>query len=160
MPIGRFIAGIAAVIWRSDQDRYLVLQRASTKDYGAGDWETVTGRVDQGESYITALHREVREEINVAVQIEFVAGVTHFYRGDATPENELLGVMFACTIPTPDAIQTGIEHDDYAWMTLAEIQATFAADNWMRRLIERVDLMQRLLPDELRRAIQDEGLEF
>jgi 8-oxo-dGTP pyrophosphatase MutT (NUDIX family) len=160
MPIGRFINGVAVVIWRADQERYLLLRRAATKDYGAGEWETVTGRVDQGESYIDALHREVREELNVSAQVDFVIGVTHFYRGEEVPENELLGVMFCCSTPTPDAIQRSEEHDAHQWMTLSEIQATFAADGWLRRCIERADLMQRLLPDEIRQAIQEDGLSF
>ncbi|HIP70446.1 MAG TPA: NUDIX domain-containing protein, partial [Anaerolineae bacterium] len=88
MPVGRFLGGIAALIWDEATDRYLLLRRAAHKDVGAGHWECVTGRVDQGESYEDALHREVQEEIGIPAQIQFIIGTTHFYRGPARPENE------------------------------------------------------------------------
>jgi 8-oxo-dGTP diphosphatase len=81
MSIGRFYAGIAAVIWSSQTGQYLLLRRSDEKDYGPGIWECVTGRVDQGEGFEDALHREVREELGVSVQVEYILGTTHFYRG-------------------------------------------------------------------------------
>ncbi|NJN55210.1 MAG: hypothetical protein HC804_10900, partial [Anaerolineae bacterium] len=50
MSIGRFLGGIAALIWNPTNESYLLLCRADSKDFGAGSWECVTGRVDQGES--------------------------------------------------------------------------------------------------------------
>ncbi|MCB9460297.1 MAG: NUDIX domain-containing protein [Anaerolineaceae bacterium] len=160
MPVGRFIGGIAAVLWRPDQDRYLILRRAATKDFGAGHWETVTGRVDQGEGYIEAVHREVREEIGVEVTIEFIIGVTHFYRGDTpSAENELIGAVFCCTTTDPDAIRLSVEHDAQRWVTAAEAVAEFP-ERWLGHVIARADLMNRMLPDELRSVMQAEGYAF
>ena len=160
MSVGRFIAGIAAVLWREDDNTYLILRRSAQKDHGAGHWETVTGRVDQGESYIEALHREVKEETGLAIKLEFVIGCTHFYRGESVPENELLGVIFCCTTLTPDALVRSDEHDAHKWVTLAEVQAMFPADNWLRRSLERADLMNRLLPADLQATMQAEGYAF
>ncbi len=92
MPIGRFYAGIAALIWVPETKQYLLLRRSTQKDYAQGAWECVTGRVDQGESFEDALRREVREELGAEVQLEYILGTTHFYRGDPIPENELVGV--------------------------------------------------------------------
>jgi 8-oxo-dGTP diphosphatase len=57
MSIGRFIGGIGALIWSPKVKRYLLLRRSAQRDYGAGAWECVTGRVDQGEGFEQALHR-------------------------------------------------------------------------------------------------------
>ena len=160
MPVGRFLGGIAALLWRPDQDRYLILRRSAQKDFGAGNWETVTGRVDQGEGYIEAVHREVSEELGVEVTITFVIGVTHFYRGDPpSADNELIGTVFCCTTHDPDAFTLSHEHDAHRWVTAAEAVAEFA-DSWLGQVIARADLMNRLLPDDLRSIMQAEGYAF
>jgi len=100
MPIGRFYAGIAAVIRSPRTNQYLLLQRSEHKDYAPGAWECVTGRVDQGEGFEDALHREVREELGVRVQVEYILGTTHFQRGAPIPENELVGVIYMCASPS------------------------------------------------------------
>jgi hypothetical protein len=44
MAIGRFYAGIAALIWSPETKQYLLLRRSEQKDYARGAWECVTGR--------------------------------------------------------------------------------------------------------------------
>ena len=83
---GHFLAGIAAIIRRSS-GVYLLLRRSSDRDVGAGVWECVTGRVNQGEGFEEALHREVTEETGLRITIETFIGLSHFYRGEASPEN-------------------------------------------------------------------------
>ena len=51
MATGRFLAMVGALIWRQTDGRYLLLQRAATKDFAAGQWECVTGRLEQGERF-------------------------------------------------------------------------------------------------------------
>ena len=101
MTIGRFYAGIAALIWSPETEQYLLLRRSAQKDFAPGAWECVTGRVDQGEGFEDALRREVREELGVDVQIEHILGTTHFYRGNPTPEKELVGVIYLCSLSRP-----------------------------------------------------------
>src|SRR6185369_15689028 len=97
------------------------LQRDANRDFGGQEWESVTGRVNQNENFETALHREVREELGIAVQLEFIVGTSHFYRGAPTPDNELLGVRYACTFNGDrDTIQISDEHMDFRWLTAEE----------------------------------------
>lgn len=149
MSIGRFYAMIGALIRDTQSGKYLVLHRSAEKDIGAGEWECVTGRVDQGEGFPEALQREVREELGVQVQPDFILRPTHFYRGDPLPENEMVGVMYCCSLNNPDDIQISWEHAEARWVTLEEAAELFPANHWLTELIQRAEIMRSLMPEEL-----------
>ena len=151
MPIGRFCAGIGALLWSSSEDGYLLLRRSEEKDFGSGVWECVTGRVDQGEGFEDAVYREIREELGVGAQIDFIIGTTHFYRGDEAPENELLGVIYFCSIDDPASISLSTEHSECRWVTADEaysfLSATDPSTQWIRKVIERAEAIKASLPE-------------
>ncbi len=164
MTIGRFLGGVAALIWSPSRDEYLLLRRAAQRDFAGGLWECVTGRVDQGEGFEEALHREVREEVGVSVQLEFFVGTTHFYRGAARPENELLGIVCCCSLADPDAIRLTAEHAEYRWVNgsaadafLAEAGASGA---WLRGVIARAEAIRGLITPDLRQFYRQTSLEL
>jgi len=150
MGVGRFLGGVMAVVRELENGRYLLLQRSQMKDVGAGSWECVTGRVDQGENFEQALYREVTEEIGVRPTIEFIIGTTHFYRGPVSPETELLGMAYACTIPRAGDIQLSFEHDAHHWLMPQEIAEFLHDDHWLPPIIERAEVIRSVWPDELR----------
>jgi len=150
MSVGRFLGGIMALVRELENGRYLLLQRASSKDVGAGTWECVTGRVDQGEGFEEALYREVEEEIGVRPKIEYILGTTHFYRGPASPETELLGIAYACTIPSANVIKLSAEHDAHHWFTTSELVQFLPEKHWLLPVVTRAELMRWLWPNELR----------
>ncbi len=147
MSVGRFLGGIMALVRELENGRYLLLQRASSKDVGAGTWECVTGRVDQGESFEQALYREVEEELGVRPEIEFILGTTHFYRGPASPETDLLGMAYACTIPTASAIQLSAEHDAHHWFTTTELVEFLPENHWLLPVVARAEFMRQHWPE-------------
>ena len=153
MSIGRFYAGIAALIWSPGNEQYLLLRRSESKDYGRGIWECVTGRVDQGEGFDDALRREVREELGVEVQVEHILGTTHFYRGAPTPDNELVGVVYLCSLQDPNSIRLSAEHSEFHWLSADEaltlLSASDPSTQWARRVIERAEIIRPLLPKGL-----------
>lgn len=161
--VGRFLGGIGALIMDRNTDRYLLLKRSKDKDYAADVWECVTGRVDQGEGFEDALHREVMEEIGIEVDVEFLIGTSHFYRGAAVPENELIGVIYCCSTDTPDAVKTSVEHSEHRWVPVEE--ALRLADksrpvtSWLHRVIIRAELMRTHVPEDLLKIFRDEGFE-
>jgi 8-oxo-dGTP diphosphatase len=164
MSIGRFYAGIAALIFSPGTRRYLLLRRSQQKDYAPGIWECVTGRVDQGEGFGDALHREVREELGVDVQAEYILGTTHFYRGAAAPENELVGVIYLCSLDETASIQISKEHTEYRWLSANEamdlLSSTDASTQWTRRVIERADAIRPILSKDLVRFQTVSGFEL
>lgn len=158
MSVGRFLGGIGALIWRPDTNSYLLLRRSSKRDVGARNWECVTGRLEQGEGFERAVHREVMEELGVEIKIEFLIGTSHFYRGEAKPENELIGVMYCCTTEKPDSIKIGSEHSE-RWVTAEEAYTFLSPEHWLYGLIERTEYMHEHLSDELRQYFHEKGFE-
>jgi len=161
--LGHFIAGVAALVWTPIGQRYLLLRRAWDKDFSPGVWECVTGRVHQGEGFEDALRREVREELGVEVQVDFIIGTTHFYRGDERPENELLGVVYACSLEDPEAIRLSAEHAEYRWVTTHEAAALLTdpapRTQWILRVIVRAEALRRLAPPALLAYGRQHGFE-
>ena len=149
MTIGRFQCGVAALLYHAPTQTYLLLRRSHKRDFGSNDWEGVTGRVDQGESFEQAVYREVREEVGLDIQIDFIIGTTHFYRGQPTPENELLGVKYACSVSSRDGLLISDEHDEVRWLTVSEIYALIPSDHWLYQTVQRAEMLREALPESL-----------
>lgn len=76
---GRHVRVVAAVIPRGD--RYLITQRRPTAVL-AGLWEFPGGKVEEGESEVDALKREVQERVGADVEVgACIARRTHDYDG-------------------------------------------------------------------------------
>ncbi len=151
--IGRFLGGVGALIFNPEDETYLLLRRSLTKDFAPGVWECVTGRVDQGEGFDDAVVREVREEIGLEVVPAYILGTTHFYRGTAVPENELIGVIYLCTVSNPTPISTSEEHDSFCWLTeqqaLLNLVGDDATTRWTRGVIQKAEAVRRHLTTDL-----------
>ncbi len=160
MTIGRFLGGVGALIWNEQDGCYLLLRRAGHRDFAAGAWECVTGRVDQGESFEQAVKREVREELSAEVQIEFILATSHFYRGSVRAENELLSVLYGCTLADPLAIQLSLEHSEMLWMTAQEVYQMLPENYWLAQIIRRAELMRSNLSPVLRMEYRQRGFEI
>jgi 8-oxo-dGTP diphosphatase len=159
MSVGRFMGMVGALIWSHAEKRYLILKRSGEKDYARNIWECGTGRVDQGETYTQALHREIREELGVEVQIEFIIGTTHFYRGAHLPENEMLGIYYCCTLRGSNRIQLSWEHSEYRWLTPHQVEEFLGKDNWLTKLIHRAERLRSLSPKNLLAFYNQSGFE-
>jgi 8-oxo-dGTP diphosphatase len=164
MSNGRFLAGIAALIWSPGIEEYLLLRRSEQKDYAPGAWECVTGRVDQGEGFQDALRREVREELGVEVQVDYILGTTHFFRGEPIPEYELVGVIYLCTLLDPISVRIGPEHSEYCWLSadraIELLTATDPTTQWVKRVIQRAEAIRPLLPEGLIEFHKSSNFEF
>jgi len=164
MVVGRFLAGIFALIWDPSQEKYLILQRSEEKDHAAGMWECVTGRVDQGEGFSEALQREAREELGVDIRYQFMLGSLHFYRGAKLPEYEMLGMVCFCTLEEADHIRISAEHSQFRWVTVAEMESLYAAEPRQMRfiytLIQRAELVRHKLPMDAQGYLGELGMEI
>jgi 8-oxo-dGTP pyrophosphatase MutT (NUDIX family) len=157
---GRFSAGVSALVRRPKDGKYLLLRRTPEKDFAAGAWECVTGRVDQGEGFTEAVLREVREELGVRAHIDFIVGTMHFYRGEPRPENELVGVQYCCSIEDPEAVRTSGEHSEHRWVSAGEERELLPEGHWLARVIQRAEAMRALSPPELLAHYSEQGFEM
>ncbi|MDN5869450.1 MAG: NUDIX domain-containing protein [Nitrococcus sp.] len=150
MAIGRFQCGVAALIRSAVDGRYLLLRRAHSKDYAAGVWECVTGRLEQGEGFEQALQREVIEEIGTPVRLQCILGTSHFHRGAPSPATEFVGVVYGCILDNPNAVVSSAEHSEHRWLSAPEALRLLSADDpstsWMRGIIGRCEVLWRHLP--------------
>ncbi len=150
MTLGRFLGGVGALIWDPDSHRYLLLRRSQEKDFAPGAWECITGRVDQGEGFEDAVRREVREEAGIEVALDFIIGTTHFHRGSASAENELIGVVYHCSRVDARPIVTSLEHDAARWVTTSEalalLDGEMATELWLQRVMVRAEMLRQQLP--------------
>jgi 8-oxo-dGTP diphosphatase len=164
MEIGRFYCGIGVLVWDTAKDEYLLLKRSEEKDFAAGLWECVTGRVDQGEGFEDAAHREVREELNVTIQLLQILGTTHFYRGEKRPEYELVGVVYLGKLDSREGLRISAEHSEYRWASAADALSLVSdeegGEGWLSRVIERAEMLRSQLPFSLMELNQKTGFEL
>ena len=118
--VGKFMVGVGAIIEHSPTGKILLMQRSLDNGFNPGVWETVFGRVDQGESAREGMLREIEEEVGLTdVTILHIINDFHIYRGEKVPENEMNGFVFYATTET-EKISISSEHEEFAWVTPEE----------------------------------------
>ncbi len=117
-PPGTFNVAIEAVIIKDG--KILITQRSFERDHLPGEWEILTGRVNQNESLEDAAKREVKEEVGLEIEIIQPFNTFHFYRGKERAEH--LGVSFICRYVSGDIVLDKNEQIDYKWATPEEAE--------------------------------------
>ena len=148
------------LVWRRSDGKYLLLRRSPAKDFAPGEWESGSGRLEQGEGFVQALRRESREELGVDVRIECLLGTTHFYRGDPVPDNDMVGISFGCSVDDASGLRLSDEHSEHRWMTAKETSEFLPADHWLSALVAGAEIFRNLMPTELRRLHWKGDFEF
>ena len=110
---------IQAIIFRKNsQDSIEVLALKRVKERG-GNWQPITGNVDEGESYEEALKREIKEEIgiNSTLQILDLDIEFEFSKNNKT----FIEKAFAVEISLDERISLeqnpSLEHNDSIWIS-------------------------------------------
>ena len=93
---------------------------------------------------------EAREELSLDVRIECLLGTTHFYRGEAIPDYEMVGVTFGCSGDDASGLTLSDEHSEHRWVAAEEATAVLPPAHWLSALITRAEAFRRLMPEEPR----------
>jgi len=103
----------AAIVDDLVAPRLLLTARRTRPLHLAGRWEFPGGKVDPGETPVEALHRELREELGVAVELgEEIVGPDH--GAWVITDRHVMRLWFArITAGEPRPL---VEHDDLAWL--------------------------------------------
>ena len=102
----------ADCIIRDKNDKLLLLKRTSSDEFRAGEWCLPGGHVEDGETPVDAMKREVKEETNIDVD-----DYNRFVDSNQNP-NGSTSNYFSYTYDGDGVIiLNSNEHDSYQWMT-------------------------------------------
>lgn len=97
------------------ENKLLIAQRPST-DKLAGKWEFPGGKIESGETPEECLKREIKEEFNICIEVtEYFSSSIYSYE-HGTIE------LIAYWATTQDQGLTPTAHDDYRWVSIAELE--------------------------------------
>ena len=129
-----YVVAVAAVIRR--EGKLLAMRRAETKDAGPGLWETLSGRVEVGETPLEAASREILEECGLEVAL-LPRPVTCY------PATRLglpmMVIVYAADYLSGD-VTLSDEHDHYLWLS----PEAFAVKSTLTPLVQAVHLAFKL----------------
>lgn len=97
---------VVCALVRDNDGEYLFLRRAKDGPYG-GMWCFPGGKVEPGERPLDAVQREVREETNLDVQVDFLLDKFQMGNYEFT--------YWLCTERNSRCIELSDEHDSYRW---------------------------------------------
>jgi 8-oxo-dGTP diphosphatase len=114
------VAAKAAIV--NSEGKVLILREASTYDEGTniGRYGLPGGRVTPGEHFFDGLKREILEETGLEVKIGKPVYVDEWFPIIKGTPNHIVGMFFECK-PLSDNVKLSEEHDDYRWISAAEI---------------------------------------
>jgi 8-oxo-dGTP diphosphatase len=107
--------------------KILITKRSEKRDHAPGEWETLTGRVENGEGLEDAVKREVKEEVSLEIEVVQPYDTFHFYRGAEKVEH--LGVSFWCKYKSGEVVLDTNEQSDYKWVTTDEALTIITDEN-------------------------------
>lgn len=117
MSIKPFGLAVNAII-DDGKGSFLLLQRSPESKHFTECWETPGGKVEGGESFDSALFREVNEESGLTIALDGVAGVSEF----ELPNIRIVALYMKAHV-IEGKVKLSEEHENYTWLPLKEFTA-------------------------------------
>jgi len=134
----RLVVG-AAVVDDLERPTRLLAARRTEPSALAGGWELPGGKVDDGESPLSALHRELLEELGVRVRLgAHVPGPQPGATWPLGDRYEMLVWMAEVVEGTPEPIE---DHDELRWLGLDELRSVA----WLPADLPIVETLEAML---------------
>jgi dATP pyrophosphohydrolase len=111
---------VQAVIFRLKPTlEFLILHRVPEK---GGFWQNLSGGVEEGESLLNALKRELKEEVGIDKQIKRIIEDVYFYEWEQA-DQKIKEWVFAVEVYPNTEVKLSEEHDEYRWCDAEEAKA-------------------------------------
>jgi len=140
----QFYVAIGALIEK--ENRFLVLKRSPEKDVGGNLWEFITGRLEEEEEPTIGVLREVKEEVNLDVEIIMPIHTTFFYRG--SKDFPMVFIVYWCRYLQGE-VKLSWEHNEYNWITLEEAISSEEL-NIFRKVFINVKKLKSYIPSNFK----------
>jgi A/G-specific adenine glycosylase len=106
---------VVGVIQQENDDRYLITKRKKDQLLG-GLWEFPGGKVQPNEDLLQALHREIKEEVNLVIKnAQFLCKVNHAYS-----HFKITLHAYTCRVKNAHPLQLN-SADDAAWVSAEDL---------------------------------------
>jgi len=115
-------------------DKVLIALRSGDDDFLPGHWEQVGGSLDAGEDPVAGLKREVKEETGLSIEVVKPYYVYH-YMDEA--EDSVVEIAFVCEIVGSNEVSLSPEHEEYKWITAAEVNSVQPMTDMVREATTR-----------------------
>lgn len=116
--------------------RYLFLRRSQAFKAGPQKWDIPGGRIEVDEPLDQALAREVSEETGLVLSssLELLAAQDIFA---SDKDLHVVRLTYLTRLDHSEGdVRISDEHDDYKWMSKADILAEEYVDNYLRDVVE------------------------
>ncbi len=113
------------VVIRDDAGRCLLLKRSLNSKGNPGRWDLPGGKAEMGESFDTALPREVAEETGLTISLERVAGAAE----SEMPTRKVAYLIMEARLQSGQ-VRLSSEHDDYAWVKPQDLASVDLAEQF------------------------------
>lgn len=127
MPYGLTVRGII----KNDNDEILIVKRHPKSKTDPEMWELPGGKVEKGEFFADALVREIKEEVNLDVNVgDFAEAVQNDYSHKRTVQ-----LMMYLDVIAGD-IKISEEHTDWMWASIEKIR-TLEISTSLKKVMEK-----------------------
>lgn len=123
MDNGEVVQNVAVKAVIINDGKILILREADTYTEGTQTYryQLPGGRINPGEPFIEALHREVKEETGLQIEVGEPLYVGEWFPVIKGVSYQIVAVFLCCTPKTFD-IKLSEEHDAFEWVSLEESQ--------------------------------------
>lgn len=128
---------VAAAVIMSENEQGEKVIFATERGYGDYKdwWEFPGGKLEAGETPEEALVREIREELNIRIDVDqFLLTVEHDY-----PAFHLSMDCFLCQMQ--EGHMTLLEHEDARWLKASELRSV----RWLPADVKVVEMIEKML---------------
>ena len=121
-----------------DKDLFLVVKRNDNDDFMPGAWEFPGGHLEDGETLLKGLKRELKEEIGYTNEINPI--ITNYYDEIKEKNGDLMHHLEIDFIINVDSSQINVklsdEHSDYKWV----LKDSEYLDNFIKNKLDNLSI--------------------